>query len=77
VPTLVLHARDDAVVPFEQGRLLAVSIPGARFVPLEGGNHILLEHEPAWSTFLMELRDFLFQVARGDLPETDAAATPA
>ena len=77
VPTLVLHARDDAAVPFEQGRQLAVSIPGARFVPLEGSNHILLEHEPAWSTFLTELRDFLFQVGRGDLPETDAAATPA
>jgi pimeloyl-ACP methyl ester carboxylesterase/DNA-binding CsgD family transcriptional regulator len=59
VPTLVLHARDDAVVPFEEGRRVAAMIPDARFVPLEGRNHILLEHEPAWGEFLSELRAFL------------------
>ena len=47
-PTLVLHARGDERAPFDQGRLLAAEIPGARFVPLESRNHILLEHEPAW-----------------------------
>jgi pimeloyl-ACP methyl ester carboxylesterase len=36
VPTIVLHARDDAVVPFAEGRLLATLIPSARFVPLDG-----------------------------------------
>ena len=36
VPTLVLHARDDARVPFEAGRRMAAGIPGARFVTLEG-----------------------------------------
>ena len=35
-PTLVLHCRDDAVQPFEEGRFLAAGIPGARFVGLEG-----------------------------------------
>ena len=30
-PTLVLHGRADAGVPFEEGRLLAALIPGARF----------------------------------------------
>ena len=35
VPTLVLHSRRDARVPFDEGRLLAALIPGARFVPLE------------------------------------------
>jgi pimeloyl-ACP methyl ester carboxylesterase len=30
-PTLVMHARDDARVPFEAGRRMAASIPGARF----------------------------------------------
>jgi pimeloyl-ACP methyl ester carboxylesterase/DNA-binding CsgD family transcriptional regulator len=58
-PTLVLHARGDARVPFEEGRLLASLIPGARFVPLEGRNHVLLEEEPAWSVFTEELRRFL------------------
>lgn len=58
-PTLVLHARDDAAVPFDEGRLLATLIPGARFVPLEGRNHILLASEPAWPRFLQELDGFL------------------
>src|SRR5438093_364550 len=58
-PTLVMHARDDGVVPFEEGRLLASLIPGARFVPLEGRNHMLLPGEPAFQTFFEELRRFL------------------
>ena len=58
-PTLVLHAKDDLRVPFEEGRLLASLIPGARFVPLDGHNHILLESESAWPRFLHEVRDFL------------------
>jgi pimeloyl-ACP methyl ester carboxylesterase/DNA-binding SARP family transcriptional activator len=58
-PTLVLHCRNDNVVPFDQGRLLATTIPGARFVPLESRNHILLESEPAWERFVSELRAFL------------------
>ena len=59
VPTLVLHCRDEAGVPFEEGRLLASSIPGARFVQLDGRNHLLLEGAPAWGTFVKEIRRFL------------------
>jgi pimeloyl-ACP methyl ester carboxylesterase/DNA-binding CsgD family transcriptional regulator len=59
VPTLVIHARDDAVVPFEEGRLVAASIPGARFVPIEGRNHILLADDPGWPRFLEEFRAFV------------------
>jgi pimeloyl-ACP methyl ester carboxylesterase/DNA-binding CsgD family transcriptional regulator len=59
VPTLIAHPRGDAVVPFAEGRLLAARIKGARFLPLEGRNHILLEHEPAWRVFLAEVREFL------------------
>ena len=58
-PTLVIHARDDALVPFAEGRLLATLIPGARFVALESRNHILLADEPAWTQFRAELRNFL------------------
>ncbi len=58
-PTLVLHARGDARVPFEQGRRLASLIPGAQFVALDGDNHILLEGEPAWPRFLDEVHRFL------------------
>jgi DNA-binding CsgD family transcriptional regulator len=59
VPTLILHVRDDGAVPFEEGRLLASLIPGARFVPLEGRNHLMLSDEPAWPSFLAEVRTFL------------------
>lgn len=58
-PTLVFHVRGDAMVPFEAGRRLAAAIPNARFVPLEGKNHILRTDEPAWPTFKKELNDFL------------------
>lgn len=59
IPTLVLHCRSDARVPFEEGRRLAASIPGAQFVALEGNNHLVLETEPAWSRLLDEIRNFL------------------
>jgi pimeloyl-ACP methyl ester carboxylesterase/DNA-binding CsgD family transcriptional regulator len=58
-PTLVLHGRDDAVVPVAEGRLLASRIPGAEFVELESRNHILLESEPAWPRFCAEVLEFL------------------
>jgi pimeloyl-ACP methyl ester carboxylesterase len=47
VPTLVLHCRDDAIVPIEEGRLIAANIPNARFIALEGRNHLILKHDPA------------------------------
>lgn len=59
VPTLVMHSRDDARVPFDQGRKLAAGIPGARFVPLPSRNHLILEDEPAFSRFLEEIRAFI------------------
>ena len=59
VPTLVLHCRDDAVVPFDEGRILAAGIRGARFVALEGRNHLILEGDPALPRFLDEMRNFL------------------
>ena len=58
-PVLVLHARDDARMPFEEGRLIAGLVPGARFVPLESGNHVLLEGEPAFARLFAEFREFL------------------
>jgi class 3 adenylate cyclase/pimeloyl-ACP methyl ester carboxylesterase len=59
VPTLVMHARHDARVPFESGRRMAAGIPGVRLVALEGQNHVILEGEPAFDRFLEELRSFL------------------
>jgi DNA-binding winged helix-turn-helix (wHTH) protein/pimeloyl-ACP methyl ester carboxylesterase len=59
VPTLVLHCRDDAAVPFDEGRRLAAGIRGARFVGLEGRNHLILENDPGWSRFVNEVMAFV------------------
>jgi pimeloyl-ACP methyl ester carboxylesterase len=59
VPTLVLHCREDAVQPFEEGRRLAAGIQGAQFVPLEGRNHLILESDQSWGRLVSEIREFL------------------
>jgi pimeloyl-ACP methyl ester carboxylesterase/DNA-binding SARP family transcriptional activator len=59
VPTLVMHATRDAVVPFEEARLLAAGIADARFVALDSQNHLLLDDEPAFARFLWEVRELL------------------
>jgi pimeloyl-ACP methyl ester carboxylesterase len=58
VPTLVVHARHDNVAPYEQGRLLAARIPGARLVTLESENHIPVPDDPAWGRLLDEIEAF-------------------
>jgi DNA-binding NarL/FixJ family response regulator len=75
VPTLVLHARNDEVIPVEQGRLLASGIPGAEFVELDSRNHILLEHEPAWQRFQEAVLAFL-QPERAAFSPVFAALSP-
>ncbi|HEY7743585.1 MAG TPA: alpha/beta fold hydrolase [Burkholderiales bacterium] len=69
-PTLVMHSTRDLRVPFEQGRILAGLIPGARFLPLDSENHLLLADEPA-------LRKFLEAVDELVPPERVAAAFKA
>lgn len=59
VPTLVLHAKGDLRIPFDEGRRLAALIPDSRLVPLYGRNHILMKTESAWQRFLSEVRGFL------------------
>jgi len=44
-PTLVLHRRDDQLVPVELGRDLAESIPDARFVELPGVDNLVFVGE--------------------------------
>ena len=39
--------------------MVASLLPGARFVPLESRNHVLLATEPAWQSFVDALEDFL------------------
>jgi pimeloyl-ACP methyl ester carboxylesterase/DNA-binding winged helix-turn-helix (wHTH) protein len=64
-PTLVLHSRNDATIPFEWGRSLARGIPNARLVALESNNHVILSHEPAWQRFTEEICAFLGEDEKG------------
>jgi pimeloyl-ACP methyl ester carboxylesterase/DNA-binding CsgD family transcriptional regulator len=58
-PTLVLHSQRDVRVPFAEGRLVASAIPGAEFVPIDSGNHLLLEDEAGWPRWRAEVQRFL------------------
>jgi class 3 adenylate cyclase len=55
-PTLVLHARDNVLVPFEHGRFLADNIEDARFVELPGGDVGLT---PATYPLIDEVAEFV------------------
>lgn len=59
VPTLVLHSRGNRMTPFEQGRLMASTIPNAHFVALDSDNSFLLASEPTWPQWLEEVTRFL------------------
>jgi pimeloyl-ACP methyl ester carboxylesterase/DNA-binding CsgD family transcriptional regulator len=77
VPTLIIHAREDDVVPLAEGRLLASSIAGAQFVELESKNHVLLESEPAWKRFQDVALEFLgVSASRAEEDAVFAALSP-
>ena len=59
-----MHALGDQAMTFENATMVAAAIPDARLVPLESQNHILLDGEPAWARFLIEMRNFLEQDRR-------------
>jgi pimeloyl-ACP methyl ester carboxylesterase/DNA-binding CsgD family transcriptional regulator len=71
VPTLILHSLGDRMNDFKYGRRLAATIPGARLVPLESDNHILLADEPAWRVLVAEVERFLAE-DQGDRRADDA-----
>lgn len=58
VPTLVLHSRDDGVIPFSEGMDIAGGIQSSEFVQLDTRNHILLDGEPAWDRFKQAVLEF-------------------
>ncbi len=58
-PTLVLHSRDDDIVPITEGHILAAGISDAQFIELDSKNHVLLENEPAWERFCDEVLEFM------------------
>ena len=60
-PTLVIHARNDGVQPLDEGRKLAAGIRNSEFLMLESGNHVILEHEPAWDALFSGLKNFVLE----------------
>ena len=72
-PTLVLHCRGDQRAPFEEGRLVAAGIPGARFEPLSSDNHVPLYGEPAFETALSLVDGFLARAASAGTFDTLSA----
>ena len=55
-PTLILHSRNEAVAPLDEARLMAASIPNARFVQLESSNHLVMPQEDAWQKAVSEIK---------------------
>jgi len=70
-PTLVIHRRGDAIVPFELGREIAAGIPAARFLPLDGRNHWPLPGEPVWEAMAKAIEEFL-----GTANQTQSTRSP-
>ena len=74
VPTLVIHRRGDAAIPFELGREIAAGIPGARFLPLDGRNHAPLAESdtPVLETITNAIQEFI-----GAAPSEDVTVSPS
>jgi pimeloyl-ACP methyl ester carboxylesterase/DNA-binding CsgD family transcriptional regulator len=69
-PVLILHPARDAMVPIDEGRLLASLIPNNRFVQIDTENHMPLADEPAWPRLVDEARRFLAEPAASPARET-------
>ena len=59
VPTLIFHAKDDQITPFQASVDLAAEIPGARLIPLEGDCHWLLMENPSSEDYIKNVEAFL------------------
>jgi len=69
-PTLIIHVRGDEVVPFAAGTDLASLIPGARLVPIEGNDHVVIPGDGESEQILRAVQPFLDQ----DLEPTTVSA---
>jgi pimeloyl-ACP methyl ester carboxylesterase len=67
VPTLVLQRRDDRISQVGQGRYLAEAIPGAKYVELEGTDHLPVTGDQ--DALLDEVEEFLVGSRHGSEPE--------
>lgn len=67
VPTLILHSVGDQICHVENARFLARTIPGAHYVELPGGDHVM--YAELADVALAEIREFLTGVREGPEPE--------
>jgi pimeloyl-ACP methyl ester carboxylesterase len=59
LPTLILHPKDDQIVPFQNSLDLAAEIPGARLKPLDGDCHWLLLKSARSEEYINTIEAFL------------------
>ena len=90
-PTLVMHARDDRVVPVQEGRLLAYTVIGGlpvrnyraevTLTPVDGGTHILwtasLDSTPRGRIVWRQLRAFYPQIVAALATAAERQSEPA
>ncbi|TMC51869.1 MAG: alpha/beta hydrolase [Chloroflexi bacterium] len=62
VPALVIHGKDDTLVPIDNGRIVAAAIPGARLIEIEGMGHDLPRR--VWG----QVADAIAELARENSP---------
>src|SRR5207302_1128215 len=67
VPTLVIHRTDDPLIDVRHSRFAAQQIPGARYVELEGGDHLLTVGDS--DAILDEVEEFLTGGRRAAAPQ--------
>jgi class 3 adenylate cyclase/alpha-beta hydrolase superfamily lysophospholipase len=63
LPTLVMHGKDDDVIPIAAGRHIAEKIPGASFVELATADHFLMS-----SVNWMDIADLAIEFVTGQQP---------
>jgi class 3 adenylate cyclase len=69
VPTLILHRTGDKLVPAAAGRYLSENIPEAKYVELQGSDHMVLDQETQ-DIIADQIEEFITG-ARGHLDEPD------
>jgi pimeloyl-ACP methyl ester carboxylesterase len=68
VPTLILHATDDRVVPLQAGRYMADRIPHAQFVEVNSIDHLPFFDKP--DEFIRHIEEFLTGASGSHMAET-------
>ena len=58
VPTLIVHVRDEKIIPLSESEFLARRIPGAELLILDGDRHIIQLSDPGWVPMCNAIKSF-------------------